>query len=309
MADSRNPASQSVATPPLTNECGRFSFENPYAEFNCCCATLETKQHAQQVGVSSLFLFMCLVLLSLYRYDPLSIFYITVGTAVYAFLVRSLFSRTPDKLSVIAYLFFEAIQIGFYVALVLYILMQLMVGPPMALECPPTKGDTASGNSVEDDKECSPMDPEQVRSSYAQLLSVVILLAVLKIYFAKVFARYYWYLVWSCKADSSNAEFRAQYINGRGVRIDMGDLFAPPPLQLWTNSANQDPAYTYAINPAEGLPSPPSYSQAVRVEEKQPVPSSPAGGTHPPLHRPADSGSPPPSNTTLNRPELGHSKE
>uniref|UniRef100_A0A915DZH1 Uncharacterized protein n=1 Tax=Ditylenchus dipsaci TaxID=166011 RepID=A0A915DZH1_9BILA len=73
-------------------------------------------EHAQLVGVLSFSLFLCLVVLSLFLFGSLSIFFISIGVVIYSFLMRSLFTL-PGKVYVLAYLVFEAIQIGFYVAL------------------------------------------------------------------------------------------------------------------------------------------------------------------------------------------------
>ncbi|KAI1713598.1 hypothetical protein DdX_09118 [Ditylenchus destructor] len=234
---------------------------NPYASFHFCCATFNTKEHAQLVGVLSFSLFLCLVVISLFLFGSLSIFYITIGVVVYSFLMRALFGL-PEKVNVLVYLIFEALQIGFYVAGILYILIVLMLGPS-ELACTGYNGP----NGEVEAKSCWRVKSNDVLVSLFELLLCVMLLTSIKFYFTRVFTTYYKFLAWT---EKNNLELRAQYLNGRDVRINIErDIFpSPPPLPLWPNSITRDISYGYGINNANMVfPNLPTYNQAVSTEK------------------------------------------
>ncbi|KAL3101964.1 hypothetical protein niasHS_003373 [Heterodera schachtii] len=186
---------------------------NPYAHFKCCCATFNIKDHAQFCGVLSFALFLCLVLISMMLFGSLSLFYIFVGVVVYILLMKTLFG-VVNKLSLLFYIFFEAIQIGFYLVLILYIIVPLLfLQIPRRRNCQnvPYK----INGSIPYSEICD--EPRNSSEDYVELLLFVSLLASIKLHFARVFAHFYRYLTW----NEQCSVHRAQYINGRGIHITM----------------------------------------------------------------------------------------
>lgn len=235
---------------------------NPYSSFHCCCASFNTKEHAQLVGVLTFSLFICLVVISLFLFGSLSIFYITIGVVVYSFLMRALFGL-PEKVNVLVYLIFEALQIGFYVAGILYILIVMMLGPSELVCTGPYNGP----NGEVEARSCWRAKSNDVLVSLFELLLCVMLLTSIKFYFTRVFTTYYKFIAWT---EKNNFELRAQYLNGRDVRINVDrDIFpSPPPLPLWPNSITRDISYGYAIsNSGLVFPNLPTYNQAMSTEK------------------------------------------
>jgi len=259
-------ATVSIAQPRSPRNDEHTSAGNPYSTFSCCCANFSTKEHAQLVGVLSFSLFICLVVVSLFLFGSLSIFYITIGIVIYSFLMRSLFSM-PEKIYVLAYLVFEALQIGFYIALILYIMMPLVLGPSMELVCKDQFVDS-KGNLIP--RKCR---SEDTRAVLAELLLCVVLLASVKLYFTRVFTKYYKFVAWSEKSRQQ----RAQYVNGRDVRINVShDIFpAPPP--LWADPITREFAYGYSINNVNGVfPNLPTYNQAMSTQKRDEADQAPS---------------------------------
>jgi len=217
------------------------------------------------VGILSFSMFICLVVVSLIMFGTLSIFYITLGTVCYWFLMKTLFGRN-EKSCVLAYLVFEALQIGFYFACILWILMTMLAGPPTVETCTDDGNSTESTTTSSSDKtgaNCVISSPQDVQSLLFQIFICLVLIDSTKLYFARVFSRFYKFLVWQEKREAEI--FRAHYVNGRGIQLNLDDIFPPSNRnapQFW-NPITSD-GYGYAINPS-GLPKLPSYNQTVNT--------------------------------------------
>uniref|UniRef100_A0A914HVX8 Uncharacterized protein n=1 Tax=Globodera rostochiensis TaxID=31243 RepID=A0A914HVX8_GLORO len=222
---------------------------NPYAQFRCFCTTLNTKDHAQLCGVLSFTLFLCLVVISMVVFGSLSMFYIVVGVVVYSLLMKSLFG-VVNKLSILFYLLFEAIQIGFYLALLLYI-----VFPLLFLQIP-------RRNEICD-------EPQNHFEDYVELLLFVTLIASIKLHFARVFAHFFKYLTW----NEQSLLHRAQYINGRGIHITMERQFPSlPPNFCWDTHTVKDDAFgrnTNTLAQLHPMELPPTYAQVIGASRKK----------------------------------------
>ncbi|KAH7722526.1 hypothetical protein AAVH_09926 [Aphelenchoides avenae] len=240
---------------------------NPHNTFLCMCTRFRTKEHSQLIGIVSFSVFICLCVVSFVVFQAISIVYIIAGIVIYAFLMESLF-RVPKKLAILAYLIFEALQVGFYIAMIVYTLIPLVFDMEPEVCNNPTKGEPKPTCST----------PKDWRATLAECLVFLLLLAFAKTYFVKVFTKYYKYLMWQ---EQHANELRAQYVNGRGVHINVDDhnIFPPPP--TW-DEATRDPSYGYALNLGvnpTSLPTLPSYSEAMTTEK--PPPSDATGSAEP----------------------------
>lgn len=243
---------------------------NPYALFRLCCTNLATKDYAQLCGVVSFSLFLCLVVISLMLFGALSIFYIVTGVIVYSLLMKCLFGLA-EKMYVLFYLLFEAVQIGFHMALLLYVALPLLFFTLPSQQCQ-TVSYRENGTFIVREM-CK---PSTVAEEYTELLLFILILVSVKLYFARVFAHFYKYLVWNEKL----AQHVAQYVDSRGVQISALGHFPPPPPSFWDNPVVTANGYGYdqqqqqqqIINGAAEQPKLaelPSYAQAIGHQQQK----------------------------------------
>jgi hypothetical protein len=269
---------------------------NPYAMINLYCTKVKTREHSQFVGILSFALFIVLTVASFMVFEADAIFYIVFGIFIYAFLTESLF-RSPRPCGILLYLVFETLQIGFYIATIIFILVDLTFSPYDYYDCTTTTtsmSTTPSTSTIHTTTLTSttgasaatttdltakttpkPLStttyycPEQYTTLEAlMLLLVYSLLMAIKIYFIKIFTQYYKFI--SYQEQHSN-DLRAQYVNGRGVNIRF-----PFPDRVYDNPVVNDPEYGYNLHPnTSPLPDLPSYHQAMSTQK----PSSPSPTT------------------------------
>uniref|UniRef100_A0A183C0X8 PIEZO domain-containing protein n=1 Tax=Globodera pallida TaxID=36090 RepID=A0A183C0X8_GLOPA len=236
---------------------------NPYAQFRCFCTALNTKDHAQLCGVLSFTLFLCLVVISMVVFGSLSMFYIVVGVVVYSLLMKSLFG-VVNKLSILFYLLFETIQIGFYLALLLYIVFPLLFFHIPRRNCY-SAADINNG-TLRFSEICD--EPQNHFEDYVELLLFVTLIASIKLHFARVFAHFFKYLTW----NEQSLLHRAQYINGRGIHITMERQFPSfPPNFDWDTHTVKDDAFgrnTNNLAQLHPMELPPTYAQVIGQQKK-----------------------------------------
>jgi len=299
---------------------------NPYATFKCFCLTIRTKEHAQLIGVLSFAVFICLTVIAVVDYWPMALIYIGVGIFIYAYLMDTLF-RTPRKYSVLAYLVFETLQIGFYIAFIIFLIAVLIFGKgyyyyddydypigdcssiatspitppidtsnttiavPQTTTAAPTESSTGTiptvsqGSRQDYERDSSRPTTQGPDGCYyyvldtafvVELLIFILFLTLIKAYFATVFSRYYRYMAFAMHRANM---LSTQYVNGRGVQIQMDDhIFPAPP--LYTNAVIQAPGYSYSLhqdNNSSEIPQLPTYTELpsyteVTSIEKQSLP-------------------------------------
>uniref|UniRef100_A0AC34QZN2 Uncharacterized protein n=1 Tax=Panagrolaimus sp. JU765 TaxID=591449 RepID=A0AC34QZN2_9BILA len=98
---------------------------NPFALLDFLCWKVKTREHSQFVGCLSFALFICLTVASFVIFEAMSVFFIITGIVVYAFLSESLF-RQPKLCGIMFYIIFEGLQIGFYIATIIYLLADMI---------------------------------------------------------------------------------------------------------------------------------------------------------------------------------------
>uniref|UniRef100_A0A914Z3S3 Uncharacterized protein n=1 Tax=Panagrolaimus superbus TaxID=310955 RepID=A0A914Z3S3_9BILA len=218
---------------------------NPYALIDLRCAKVKTQEHSRFIGIVSFALFICLTVISFMIYEADAIFFIVFGIFIYAFLTESLF-RIPRPCGVLLYLVFETLQIGFYIATMIFILVQmafsssyydeddLCSNTPSFSSAPTTTATTTTtttttthltvtGNGIKTEAKQFPLTTTThppnadcitpITTTEAILdIIVFLLLMTIKIYFIKVFTQFYKYINYQ---EQHSNELRAQYVNGR----------------------------------------------------------------------------------------------
>ncbi|KAI6241347.1 hypothetical protein M3Y99_00361200 [Aphelenchoides fujianensis] len=227
---------------------------NPYATFRLFCTRVRTREHSQLVGIVSLSVFVCLVVVSYSLFGAFSIAYIASGILVYGFLMESLL-RKPNKYALLAYITFESLQIAFYISLSIYITIPLIWAGD-EWRCPTTT--TPADVQASTEEPC--VSISDTRSALIELLVFVLFLLLLKAYFTRVILHLFKFYTWQ---NEHAGDLRAQYQHGRGVQInvDDGQIFPPPP--AWSP---QGLAYVQPV---------PTYDEATSVS-KPPVVDPPA---------------------------------
>ncbi|KAI6203346.1 hypothetical protein M3Y94_00545300 [Aphelenchoides besseyi] len=233
---------------------------NPYCTFRLCCTRVRTKEHSQLIGIVSLAVFICLVVVSYSLFGVFSVAYIAIGLLVYGFFIESLL-RKPNKFALLGYITFESLQIAFYLSLAIYITIPLIYANSDNWTCPKH----AKSTSPTTTEEPCPSWAE-TRSALIEVLVFVCFLIVLKAYFTRVILFLYKYYNW---IEEHASDMRAQYVNGRGVQINVDDNIFPTPF-----TSSQGLAYVQPV---------PTYDEATTMSKPVPVylPSPPAFDAEP----------------------------
>jgi hypothetical protein len=298
---------------------------NPYALIDLRCAKVKTKEHSQFIGILSFALFIVLTVVSFVIFEADAIFFIVFGIFIYAFLTESLF-RIPRPCGVLLYLVFETLQIGFYIATMIFILVEMAFSSydddNLCSNTSTTKTTTTTTATTSSSIPTTTVTPtttttplpattkittfatttpdciEPVTTAEAILEIVVFLLLMsIKIYFIKVFTQFYKFINYQ---EHHSNELRAQYVNGRGVNIRFPD-------PAYDNPVVNDPAYGYNLYPHSApLPDLPSYHQAMTTTKNAAAssPSTPTVHIAPPQYPTSEATNPHeqshPTNSDLN---------
>uniref|UniRef100_A0A7E4WAJ6 MARVEL domain-containing protein n=1 Tax=Panagrellus redivivus TaxID=6233 RepID=A0A7E4WAJ6_PANRE len=193
-----------------------------------------------------------------------SLFFIVGGIVVYAFLAESLF-RVPRPCGVLAYLIFETLQIGFYIAAIMFSIIFVVMGSPTDEDGSDYESSTTTNQSNN-----TPSNDPFYQSGPAVIVVILgcVVLLVLKTYFVKIFTRYYRFVTYQTRHSN---DLRAQYVHGRGVNLGF-------PSAAYDPTVIHDPSYGYSFPAPTTLPTLPTYGQAMSPE-KQPSPAEPSTTT------------------------------
>ncbi|KAI6182815.1 hypothetical protein M3Y97_00421600 [Aphelenchoides bicaudatus] len=232
---------------------------NPHATFKLFCTSVRTKEHAQLVGIISLSVFVCLIVVSYSLFGVFAVAYIASGILIYGFLMESLL-RKPNKIAILGYVTFEALQIAFYLSLAIYILIPLIYSSDFDWSCS-NSTTTSPDNDQQTNSDCTS------KASLIEVLVFLVFLIIMKSYFARVMLHLYKFFVWT---EQHSSDLSASYVNNRGVQInvDESNIFPPPPLWtpgLYSTNITNLPSYDEATN----MQKPPLADQTPRTEEQQ----------------------------------------